>query len=69
MGMDLWCDFDGEAVIYKDGAPLTGGSNVTYSSLQKENEGLYQCVQSVNGSNEVVGEFNMTIRSELVWHR
>ena len=66
MTMGLLCDFDGETVIYKDGAPLTGGSNVTYSSLQRENEGLYQCVQSVNGSNEVVGEFNMTVRSKLV---
>ena len=63
MSMGLLCDFDGETVIYKDGAPLTGGSNVTYSSLQWKHEGLYQCV---NGSNEVVGEFNMTVQSELI---
>ena len=66
MSMGLLCDFDGETVIYKDGAPLTGGSNVTYRSLQREHEGLYQCVQPVSGSNEVVGEFNMTVRSELI---
>ena len=66
MSMSLWCDFEEEVAIYKDGVPLTGGTNVTYSSLQREHQGLYQCVQSVNGSNEVVGEFNMTVQSEFV---
>ena len=66
MSMSLWCDFEEEVAIYKDGVPLTGGTNVTYSSLQREHQGLYQCVQFVNGSNEVVSEFNMTVQSEFV---
>ena len=63
MRMSLLCDFEEEVAIYKDGVPLTGGTHVTYSSLQRKHQGLYQCVQLVNGSNEVVGEFNMTVQS------
>ena len=64
MNMSLWCDFvNVTSVIYKNGMPLTGDSTVTFDRLQKEDEGLYQCRQY--DSSEVIGEFNMTVQSEL----
>ena len=64
MNMNLWCDFANiTSVIVKDGIPLTGGATVTFNSLRKEDEGLYQCRR--NDSSEVLGEFNMTVRGKL----
>ena len=63
MKMGLWCNFENATVIYKDGVPLNGNSSVTYSSLQKQHEGLYQCrTDSIN----VAGEFNLTVEGRLL---
>ena len=63
MKMSLWCNFENATVIYKDGVPLNGNSSVTYSSLQKQHEGLYQC--RTDGIN-VAGEFNLTVEGRLL---
>ena len=66
MKMSLWCNFENATVIYKDGVPLNGNSSVTYSSLQKQHEGLYQC-RTDNIS--VAGEFNLTVEGRLLHHK
>lgn len=64
MSMSLWCDFDNvSAVISKDGVDLTGNATKTFSSVRKGDEGLYQCRRKDSG--ELLGEFNMTVRSKL----
>lgn len=65
MSMSLLCDFANvTAVLYKDGEPLTEEANVTFSGLQKEDEGLYQCRQ--RGSLDLIAEFNMTVQSKTL---
>ena len=64
MNMTLWCDFGNmSAVISKDGVDLTGSATKIFDSVRKEDEGLYQCRQ--NDTGELLGEFNMTVRSKL----
>lgn len=64
MNMTLWCDFGNvSAVISKDGKDLTESATKIVNSVRKEDEGLYQCRRKDSG--ELLGEFNMTVRSEL----
>lgn len=65
MTMSLLCNFSSLSVIYRDGHPLTGGAAVTFSNLQKEHEGRYECRDA--RTNETLGEYNMTVRSEFYY--